>query len=90
MADSYEKKASNISAPAGGAFAITKSDTTNFHTDTGAVVPRALYVGTTGTLTVVTAEGETVAFVSALGVIPIRVHQVLSTGTDASDIVGMY
>jgi hypothetical protein len=72
-----------ISAPAADAEAVTPSDVT--------VHPYiSLYVGVTGDVAVVTEAGTTVTFVAvpAGAILPIRVRQVLDTGTDADSIVG--
>ena len=73
---------SDSEAPAGGAEAVTKSDTAdNFF--------RSLYIGTAGNLIVEMASGEVVTFVGISGFAPIRVNKVLSTLNTASDIVGL-
>jgi hypothetical protein len=68
-------------------FAITKHDTTNF-----AYQVRGIYVGGTGDVTVVTPEGSVVTFpgVPAGTILPVRATRVNETGTDASDMVGLY
>lgn len=72
--------------PARHAFAITTSDTADF-----ANHPRAIYVGTTGDIKVTTILGDTVTFSSvAVGVLPVQVKRVWSTGTTASNLVGLY
>ena len=73
-----------VTAPAGDAFAVTPSDTTQ-------LAANALYVGTTGNVAVVTEAGTTVTFssVPAGAVLPVRVRQVLSTNTTASNIVAL-
>lgn len=76
--------------PAEGAKTITPSDTADYTTDSGAQVPRALYVGTQGNLRVLTLRDETVTFVGISGILPMRVKRVFSTSTTASDIIGMY
>lgn len=54
-------------------------------------VTRALYVGTTGNVTVRMASGVTATFVAvAVGILPVQVDQVHSTGTGASNIVALY
>lgn len=68
------------------AVAVTPSDTVVFSPPL-----RSLYIGTaaTATLTVVTADGATVAFGNVVpGVIPVACTQVKATGTTASNIVG--
>ena len=67
------------------ATAVTKSDVTVLPTT------RALWIGTTGDVAVKMAHGSTVTFASVpVGVLPVQVTQVLSTGTTASNIVAMY
>ena len=67
------------------AFAITPSDFTVFSPPT-----RWLWIGSTGTLTVVMNDGSQIAFGAVpVGRIPLSVQQVLSTGTSASAIVGV-
>ena len=72
-------------ASAHDARAVTPDDTT--------VIPtcRALYVGTTGNIAVTMASGDSVTFNSvAVGILPVQVTQVKSTGTTASNIVALY
>ena len=76
--------------PASGAYAITPSDTQRLPFDT-----RGLYVGVTGNVTVVMANdvlANTVLFtaVPAGSLLPISVAYVLSSGTTASSLVGVY
>lgn len=68
-------------------FAITKSNSTNF-----AYQVRAIYVGGRGDVTVVTPAGSVVTFagVPAGAIIPVRATRVNETGTDATDMVGLY
>lgn len=78
----------NIDAmiPAGRATAITKSDVTVID------VTRAIYIGTTGDLAVRMAEsGDTITFKTVpVGIFPIQVDQVLSTGTTAAEMIALY
>jgi hypothetical protein len=67
------------------AASVTPSDAT--------VIPktRALWIGVTGNVAVRTANGETVTVANApVGVLPVQVDQVLSTGTTASSILAFY
>ncbi len=75
------------SAPASHAVVVTPSDTVDL-TD----VARALYVGTTGNITVVMASGEVVLFSNVpVGILPIMVTRVNDTGTDAlTDLIALY
>lgn len=77
---------SGLIDPGDGGFDITPSDTEDL-----AVPARGLYVGTTGDVTVDMINGDTLTFVSLTGGIvhPIRVRRVYSTGTDATDIIGI-
>jgi hypothetical protein len=68
-----------------GATAVTPSDTVSL-----ADPVSALYIGTTGALSVLMENGETVVFVAVpVGVLEIAVVRVNSTGTVASNIVGL-
>jgi hypothetical protein len=72
-------------APAGYGLAVTPSDATVLY------ATRALYVGTTGNVTVTDLNGNvTYANVPAGAILPIQVTKVLSTGTTASNIVALY
>lgn len=75
-----------LSDPAANAVAITPSDTANIGS-----ASRALYVGTSGNLTVIMLGGQTVLF-SAInaGWHPLRVTRVMSTGTTATNIVAIW
>lgn len=68
------------------AFAVTKSDTTVFE-----AIPSALYVGGAGDVAVVTEAGTTVLFTSVTAgtTIPLRIKQVLSSNTDATNMVAL-
>lgn len=51
----------------------------------------ALYIGTTGDVAIVSANGQTVTFSSvAVGFFPVAGTKVLSTGTTASNIVALF
>ena len=86
MSDPFEHHAVGLTAPATDAQAIAPSDGTDLP-----VVTRAIFVGQSGNLRVVTAGGDTVVLANVLaGVIyPIRAARVLQTGTTASDLVGL-
>lgn len=68
------------------AVAVTPSDATLIP------VTRALYVGTAGNLTVRMAEDQTNATFTnvPVGIFPVQVDRVLSTGTAAAGIVALY
>lgn len=74
--------------PAANAFAVTPHDT-----DELAFVTRGLYLGVSGDVAVVMANGNEVTFTNmAAGIIhPLRVKAVKDTGTDADlGIIGVY
>lgn len=74
-------------ASAYDARAVTPSDTVLLPNGTC----RALYVGTTGNISVLTASGNTVTFSNvAVGILPVQVQRVNSTSTTASTIVALY
>lgn len=78
---------SGLIDPVEAGYEITTSDTAELTIST-----RAVYVGTGGDLTVVMLNGDEITFVSVPDgtLLPIQVKQVLSTGTDAEDILGLY
>jgi hypothetical protein len=79
--------ASSSSQPAGDALAVTPADSDMV------IISRAIYVGVSGNLTVKMAGSEnTVTFtdVPAGSLLPIRVSQVRSTDTTATNIVALY
>lgn len=84
--DRYANFNSGIVGPGDDAFAVTPSDTVDF-----TVMARALYVGTTGDVKLITRGGTTVTFtaVPAGALIPVRCSRVMATGTTASTIVGI-
>lgn len=52
-------------------------------------ISSALYVGVAGDVRLVTYSFETVTFVAASGILPIRVRRVLASGTTASGILAL-
>ena len=73
------------SNPATDAFEVTPSDATDF-----TVNARALYIGVSGDVTLVTAGGTVVTFANVpVGILPVECSRVNDTGTDATDIVGL-
>jgi hypothetical protein len=76
-----------LSSPKGGAFSVTPNDSVDL--TIGAI---ALYIGTGGDVKLTTSFGQTVTFVN-LGdgqILPVRTSRVYASGTDATDIVGLY
>jgi hypothetical protein len=78
--------ASDISAPARFAVAVTPSDST-------VLTPtRALFIGVAGNLTVRMADQQNTVLLSnvPVGIFPIQCDQVRSTGTAATNIVALW
>lgn len=71
--------------PAVDGFAVTPSDTVDFPRSA-----RALYVGTAGDVALVTLRGNTLTYVDVKGYIFQGCNRVMSTGTTAANIVGVY
>ncbi|MGV3490511.1 MAG: spike base protein, RCAP_Rcc01079 family [Devosia sp.] len=87
MVENYEGRAGNLAASARRGFAITANDGADLAAET-----RAIYVGSSGNLSVVLVSGDQVGFaaVPAGTVLPVRAIRVRSTGTTASQLVGLY
>jgi hypothetical protein len=78
---------SGLTDPFERGFAITPSDSANL-----SIFTTGLYVGTSGDVKVDLVSGDTLTFVAmASGVIHrLQVKKVYSTGTDASNLIGVY
>ncbi|AYD03429.1 hypothetical protein [Neorhizobium sp. NCHU2750] len=87
MTDPFANTQPSLSSPASAGITVTPSDTESLSTTS-----RALFVGNAGTLAVRMLSGDTLTFagVSAGSFLPLRVTQVLSTGTSASAIVALF
>lgn len=70
----------------GGARTISPSDTVNMTT------PAVVYVGVTGNVRVLTAQGDDVVFVgvAAGATVPVQALRVFSTNTTATSLVAVY
>lgn len=86
MPDDFETFQTGLTSPAIAAEVITPADGVAL-----AHVPRALYVGGAGDLRVMMRAGNvvTLAGVQAGMVYPLRVVQVMATGTTATGLVGL-
>jgi hypothetical protein len=74
-----------LQGPASGAFSITPNDSTDLSAQA-----KALYVGGTGNIKVDMAGGGTVTLNSVpVGILPIMVSRVYSTGTTATNLIGL-
>ncbi|MEM7685933.1 MAG: hypothetical protein ACFB03_09465 [Paracoccaceae bacterium] len=86
MPDIFEDRSSGLESPGYDAISVTPSDSNDL-----TFTSRALYVGVSGDLRVLTAGGSTVTFTNvAEGLLPMRVSRVLSSGTTAADIVAIW
>lgn len=73
-------------APAEDAFTVTPSDTANFTSGPA----RALYIGVSGDVTLITTGGNAVLFKAVpVGILPVRCTRVNATGTAATNIVAL-
>ncbi|MHA2642888.1 MAG: spike base protein, RCAP_Rcc01079 family [bacterium JZ-2024 1] len=81
------KKPAMTAWSATGAFSITPSDAADL-----ASVPRGIYVGVSGDLRVDMSDSGTVTFKAlSAGILhPISPKRVYSTGTTATDIIGVF
>jgi hypothetical protein len=86
MPDEFEDHQTGLTSPAWGAVAIVPSDSVPI-----ALTTRAVYVGQGGDLRLRMASGETVTLNAVPGgsLLPLRVTQVLATGTTAAGVVGL-
>jgi hypothetical protein len=85
--DNFSDIPTTLTAPARDAAPVTPSDSTNL-----TAVPRALYVGQAGDLSVLMAGGQSVVFstVPAGLILPVRAVRVNATGTTAAGIVALW
>lgn len=83
--DRFSTNKAGLTAPLETGEAVTPHDTNEL-----TYASRALYVGTTGNLAVVMVDGTALTLSSVpVGLHPLRVKQVKSTGTTASNIVAL-
>lgn len=87
MADAFDRHTSGLQSPASDWADITPHDSNSLSN-----LPRAVWVGTGGDVTVISAAGTTVtlANVPSGTLLPIRPDVVKSTGTDATDLVALW
>lgn len=85
--DEYKSRTSSVSGPIRRGVAITPSDTVDL-----VEITRALSIGVDGDITVIMAD-DTVAVLlknRSSGDYPYMVKRVMTTGTTATNIVGLY
>lgn len=87
MAADYSANQRRLSHPAIEGEAVTPSDTVGFTYNA-----RSLYVGTGGTVVLLTLGGTALTFVNVPSgsILPIQCSRVNSTGTTASNIVALF
>lgn len=87
MADRYNNQYSQLDSPPIDGFPITPNDGTDFTQST-----RYIYVGGAGAVTVKTIKGTNLTFAAVpTGTqLAIRASRVLSTGTTATNLLGLY
>lgn len=87
MADRFDSQIDSLTQPARQAFAITPHASAEIDP-----LPKALYVGTGGDITLRAVDGQAdVLFknVAAGQILDVRVRYVRAAGTTATDIVGL-
>lgn len=87
MADRFDTQTDSLSQPARDAFAITPHDTSEIDP-----LPKAIFVGTGGNITLRAADGSAdVVFknVASGQILDVRARFIRTTGTTAADIVGL-
>ncbi len=82
MVDTFSSHVTSITAPPERALAVSPNDS-----DDLPYVSRAIYVGTAGSLRVLTLENDDVTYTNFVGTKVLRVKRVFATGTSATDIV---
>ncbi|MEI9850621.1 MAG: hypothetical protein WDN24_06900 [Sphingomonas sp.] len=88
MADQFSNNADQVSAPATRALAVTPHDT-NALGD----IPKALFVGTGGNVTMRGVGGSADQLwknIPSGSILPFRVKYVRATGTTAADLLALY
>ncbi|HEY0623533.1 spike base protein, RCAP_Rcc01079 family [Sphingomonas sp.] len=88
MSDDFQNRADQVSAPATRCAAVTPHDG-----DALSMIPKGLYVGTGGDVSIEPAGGGgpvTLANVPGGSILPVRARIVRATGTTAADIVALY
>ena len=85
--DTFLASETNLNGPYCDAAAVVPNDAADL-----ATLSRALYVGTTGDITVTMAGGEANVLIKAapVGILPLRVSRVWATGTTATNLVALW
>ena len=85
--DTFNTHATTLISPIRDALAVAPSNAAVL-----ANMTRAVYIGGAGSLAVVTAGGQSVVFqnLPAGSMVPVRVTQILATGTTATGILALW
>lgn len=85
--DDFSSFEANLISPARGGQQVTPSDSVDL-----TKLTKAVYVGQSGDLSVIMEDGSPLTFeaVAAGTLLPIRVSRVMSTGTSANGIIGVW
>ena len=85
--DDYVQLATGLDSPYRHAAAVTPSDTVDL-----ADVSRGLYVGVTGDINLITANGETVLFKGATAgsILRVQAGRIKATSTTATNLVALW
>ncbi len=82
MVDTYDSHAASITAPPSHALNVVPNDTEDLP-----FVSRAIYVGGSGDLRVLTQGGQDITYKGLSGTKILRIERVFATGTTATDII---
>lgn len=87
MADRFNTSSDTVTAPARNAFAITPHATNEIDP-----LPKAIYVGTGGDITLRTIDGTADVLFKAVpagSILDVRARYIRTAGTTAADLVGL-
>lgn len=88
MPDTFDNyKNIGLDSPAENGFSITPNDGADV-----AFITRKIYVGGAGNIALITKKGDTIIYVAVpVGTtLDVRASRVLSTGTSATNLLGLY
>ena len=87
MPDKFQNQSDNVDLQARKLLAITPHNDNDL-----ADLPKALYIGTGGTIAIIAADNTTSVSLTVQdgALLPIRAKRVLVTGTTATGIVGLF
>lgn len=83
--DRFAYTPDKVDDPADTHFEITPNDSADLEKRV-----KALYVGGEGDIAVVDKEGTEVIYQNVFGILPVRAVRIRSTGTTATNIIGLY